>query len=142
MTDPSLIAVRTDVVLDALVGSMHVAATERAGGDGLEWLESVGYHARAVELERFTPARASLPPLTEAPADLAAREPLERPEPGESPSWLIPGPGGHVRHYLALRALEDVPRIDPLAGKRAWMTGFFRHCAEEAGGPTSSSSSS
>lgn len=135
MADADLIAVRTEVVLDVLVGSMHAAATERATGAGLAWLESVGYHVRAVERERFARAREPAPwPAGTDPAALAAQEPETRPEPGEAPSWLVPGPGGHVRHYLALRALEDlgaIPDAAVLEHKRAWMAGFFRHCCEE-----------
>ena len=135
MAGPQLISVRTEVVLDVLVGSMHAAAVERAAGVGLAWLESVGYHIRAVERERFAAARAGVPRFDEPPAQLAAAEPLERPEPGASASWGVPGPGGHVRHYLARRALDDVPAVDPLTGKRAWMTGFFSHCAQETRQP-------
>jgi len=133
--DPSLIAVRTEVVLDVLVGSLHDAAAERAQGEGLEWLESMGWHARALELERFAAARVPMEwPAGAAAEELAAQEPLERPAPGTTPSWSVAGPGGHVRHYLALRAAHAHGRPeDPLAAKRAWMTGFFRHCGEEAG---------
>src|SRR5262245_37952798 len=107
----------------------------------------MGWHTRALELERFAPARAPMPWLAallaaedgdtalaaERVSDrLADEEPLERPEPGEAPSWRVPGPGGHVRHYAAMRAVETTEATDPLAAKRAWMTGFFRHCCLEA----------
>src|SRR6059058_3360433 len=117
MPDGSLIKVRTELVMETLVGSLHAAASERAAGDGLAWIEDMGFHARALELERFAPAREAMPWLSEllAVADdagavagsLAAEEPLERPDPGESASWRVPGPGGHVRHYLAMRAAAE-----------------------------------
>jgi hypothetical protein len=145
MADPALIAVRTEVVLDVLIGSMHAAAAERAEGAGVDWLASMGWHARALERERFAPARAELPWLTallersaaaEVSAQLARQEPLERPEPRTTPSWRVPGPGGHVRHYLALRAIEALGERPSLPLKRAWMGGFFRHCCDECAAPS------
>ena len=127
-----LMRVRTEVVLDTMVGSLDEAARQRSTGDGAEWLEEMGFHARALEVERFAPAREPMPWIAGAdPGELAAQEPLGRPDPGDAPSWRVPGPGGHVRHYLALRATAGL-QGDPLQLKRAWMRGFFRHCVEEA----------
>jgi len=140
VTDPGLLRVRTELVLDTLVGSLHEAASARAADGGLE---ALGWHARELELERFAPAAAPMPWLAALLAesdpdavadDLAAREPLGRPDPGEAPSWDVPGPGGHVRHYLAMRAVAAAGVGDDdaaLAAKRAWMRGFFRRCCDE-----------
>lgn len=68
-------------------------------------------------------------PREEVARELADAEPLERPSPDDpcAASWRIPGPGGHVRHYLALGAAghraEDKPE---------WLYGFFLRCCEEA----------
>lgn len=151
MPEPSLIKVRTDVVLDVLVPSLHEAALERARGQDDAWLEEMGWHARAIELERFAPARAAMPWLSEllgeasrratAPdpvaavsAELAAAEPEGRPEPPDAPSWRVPGPGGHVRYYLAVLAARASGTQQLAAARRSWLTGFFRHCCEEAQG--------
>jgi len=73
--------------------------------------------------------------------DLARSEPLAKPSPDDEAAmtWRVPGPGGHVRHYLARRTIEDrlLPRdqplpIDPAELKRAWLYGFFVRACEEA----------
>ena len=145
-------AVRTDVVIDVLVRSLHDEAVTRAaagrppaiGGPHAE-IASIGWFARVAETARFAPAREPMPWLAErlagrdagdVAAELAAGEPLERPDPGHptSSSWLVPGPGGHVRHYLALLAAGDGDG-ERLPRKRAWMHGFYlRCCAEQASG--------
>jgi hypothetical protein len=121
----------------------------------------LGYLTRAVEVERFEPARADMPWLTkrlkQAGADvsftkaavevsvaLAMEESEERPDPGGgSASWRVPGPGGHVRHYAAIEAISRrAPRdagvkrlgqgIYSVAElKRIWVFGFFLRCCEE-----------
>jgi hypothetical protein len=110
-------------------------------------LARTGYFARIVETELFEPARTHAPGLAEelhaamargshwtgAVAELAAlisgREPLERPDPDDADafSWRVPGPGGHVRHYVALRLIG---RGDP-ALKRDVIYGFALRCCEE-----------
>lgn len=118
-----------------------------------------GYLARLVEVELFEPARVPARWVPERVRELYARthdlgqaiaelcgilaqaEPVGKPSP-EDPdamSWQVPGPGGHVRHYLARRAIEDLlrPREEPVEGdpaelKRAWMYGFFVRTCEEA----------
>ena len=125
----------------------------------------LGYLARMVEEERFEPARAPMPELAEElrqragaeqtpgpelaealAGELARREPGERPDPGDerAASWRIPGPGGHVRHFLAAHCasveLDKEHRMDelppgvsrPAELKRLWMYGFFLRCCEEA----------
>ena len=148
MAGGSLISVRTELVLETLVGSMNAAASERAIGTGQALLRDMGWHSRGLELERFAEARKPMPwlaTLMAAEGDpsvaaesvserLAQEEPLERPDPGEAPSWRVPGPGGHVRHYMALRATSAAGEPDRLAGKRAWMIGFLRHCCLEVVG--------
>jgi hypothetical protein len=136
MTDPQLISVRTEVVLDVLVTSIHEEAARRAEAAGGTDAEALGYHARVVEWESFEPSRAPIPWLQEilgnrdahaVAGELADAEPQERPDPASAvASWRIPGPGGHVRHYVA-RLSGD---------KTAWMRGYFLRCCEEvrAGG--------
>jgi hypothetical protein len=143
MPDGSLIRVQTDVVLDVLVASIHAEAAARADLQDGDWMTAVGWHVRDLERRRFARAREPMPWLAEllaaegldVAARLAAEEPAGRPEPGEAPSWRVPGPGGHVRHYLALRAVDEAlhrdPEADRVALKRAWMTGFFTRCCEE-----------
>jgi hypothetical protein len=160
-----LISVRTEVVLDTLVGSLAEAVAARID----EPLDAVveealratraegrlarrGYLARAAETERFERAREPMPWLTEAfartraggmpwPAataqlavSLAAGEPSERPDPddGRAVSWRVPGPGGHVRHYLALHAAGEERRAAGAESKRGWLAGFLVHCIREA----------
>lgn len=124
-------------------------------------LARVGYGSRLVEVEAFEPARR---PLTELRAriddwfarepsrgeaikavsrELALGEPDGKPEPG-SGSWRIPGPGGHVRHFLALAAADRLlaeeqegrqppPQLaDRGVAKRCFLYGFYARCCEEA----------
>ena len=120
-----------------------------------------GYLARVVETELFAAARAPMPGLAdnlrpvldrrsawpEAAAEvafgLASGEPLERPGPDDpdAVSWRAPGPGGHVRHYVARRLIaERMPlgelrpadEIAQAALKRDFMYGFLFRCCEEA----------
>jgi len=164
-----LISVRTQVVLDTLVGSIAEAVADRAeqpldpaieaalrsaGAAREQRMARAGYLARGVEVERFARAREPMPWLAERAAldrdadwseaaaglaaELAAAEPRERPDPGDDAAvtWKVPGPGGHVRHYLALRAAshdEGMPAL--LEGKRPWLIGFLVHCIEEASPP-------
>jgi hypothetical protein len=166
---PPLISVRTRVVLDTLVGSIAdtvaaraeeplgaavEAALARAGDGPAQWMARAGYLARAVEVERFERARASMPWLAERAAldpdaswsaaaaalaaTLAAAEPIDRPDPGDdgAVSWKVPGPGGHVRHYVALVAAErSVQPAGHLHGKLPWLIGFLVHCIEEVSPP-------
>jgi len=122
-------------------------------------LRHFGYLARLVEADLFEPARqpADWVPallterfartgdwaqaLTEACAELARSEPLEKPSPDDAAAmtWRVPGPGGHVRHYLAQRTIEEHLREretavpgDPAELKRPWLYGFFVRTCEEA----------
>jgi hypothetical protein len=127
-------------------------------------LARAGYLARQVETELFEPARQ--PPsalgglLRDAAGDgspncaaaslsarLSGSEPAERPDPGDehAMTWRIPGPGGHVRHYVALAAIDWLARAvvgddDESAGarlKRCWLFGFFLRSCEDAARPPS-----
>jgi hypothetical protein len=118
-----------------------------------------GYAMRFVEVELFEPARQPagwIPDLlrehfartgswtqavTDACGDLARGEPVEKPSPDDvaAVSWRVPGPGGHVRHYVARRAIEDYLQNrgfpvtgDPAELKRPWMYGFLVRACEEA----------
>ncbi len=118
-----------------------------------------GYLARLVEVELFEPAQGVaewVPDRVRAHTEdtedvdqavavlcgeLARAEPIGKPSPDDpaAMSWQVPGPGGHVRHFLARRAIEEVlrGRENPIEGdpadlKRAWMYGFFVRTCEEA----------
>jgi hypothetical protein len=121
-------------------------------------LRRAGYLARVVEAELFEPARQHATWLearlrerrTEAGgwaaavsgtcADLARAEPVGKPHPDDPAAalWRIPGPGGHVRHYLARRTIEDQLQGrdrpvdgDPAELKIPWAYGFFVRACEE-----------
>lgn len=122
-------------------------------------LRRAGYLARIVEVEMFEPARRPadwVPDLlreryaqtsswseavTAACGELARAEPVDKPSPDDpaAMSWRVPGPGGHVRHFLARRTIEEQlrDRSEPIEGdpadlKRPWMYGFFVRTCEEA----------
>jgi|SRR5215218_338704 len=122
-------------------------------------LRLAGYLARLVEVELFEPARlpaawvpdrvrehyARTNDVAESVAALcgalAQAEPVGKPSPDDpdAMSWQVPGPGGHVRHFVARRAIEELlrPREEPVKGdpadlKRAWMYGFLVRTCEEA----------
>ncbi len=144
------------------IAAVLAAADLRLAEGGWSQLEAdlgyAGYLARVVEVELFEPARqpADWIPglLTErfaatasweeavagACSDLARAEPLGKPSPDDAAamSWRVPGPGGHVRHYLARRTIEEylpeagVPVEDPAELKRPWLYGFFVRACEEA----------
>jgi hypothetical protein len=121
-------------------------------------LRRAGYLARDVEVELFDPAKESatwLAPLLRerftqtadwaaalsgACADLARAEPIGKPSPEDpaASTWRIPGPGGHVRHYVARRTIEEhlQGRDRPVDGdpadlKIAWVYGFLIGACEE-----------
>lgn len=153
---------RTDKPPETVAGILEAEHESLAGGDdpALEGgLRHAGYLARVVEAELFEPARQTadwIPDmLTErfaatgswpdavagACADLARSEPLGKPSPDDAAAmtWRIPGPGGHVRHYLARRTIEEhlAGQEEPVAGdpaalKRSWLYGFFVRACEEA----------
>jgi hypothetical protein len=172
--------VRTELVLEQLVSRVLGRALELRPGEVSPELEAVldegpeprelarlGYTSRVAETEMFEPAQKPIPRLAEMLDDriqagasrseavaevsreLAAEEPEEKPEPGEG-SWRVPGPGGHVRHFVALTAADELrqgkgdgePAItrELSAGetKRCFLYGFYARCCEEAAGPTSS----
>jgi hypothetical protein len=150
LSEAGLISVRTEVVLDVLVGSLARAVDERmeaplpaaveaalaqAGDDAQVRAARAGWHARMVELERFERARepdllvTSMLSGVAACTELATREPLDRPQPDDerAMTWRVPGPGGHVRHYLAARAVGE----GALELKRSWVYGFLLACAPQ-----------
>ena len=155
------IAVRAELVKELLVGRILDAVDQRSPGPApeavaeaggrfgvpagpAEELARRGYLCRVVERELFEPARAPTPWLAEAlkdrtPADLSAElageEPADRPSPPEG-SWRVPGPGGHVRHFVAIETAVRLPPprgVDPALLKRCWLYGFYLCCCEENG---------
>lgn len=130
-------------------------------------LRRLGYLTRVIEVELFEAAREPIEGLAQELArrlaggldwpfaaaavslELARREPLPRPRPDDelAVSWRVPGPGGHVRHYLVSAAIADalgeegggraLPPGIAEAGelKRCWTYGFLVRCCEEALAP-------
>ncbi len=127
-------------------------------------MRRIGYLTRIVEAELFEPARNPMEGLAEimterltetedwaaaassVSLELAREEPLPKPQPTEekATSWKVPGPGGHVRHYVVAAAIADamsgdMDGQDRLAEgiydagelKRSWMYGFLVRCCEE-----------
>lgn len=112
-------------------------------------LRRYGYVARLVEAALFEPARSPAAwaqpglddrALVDTCAELARAEPVGKPDPDDAlaMTWRVPGPGGHVRHYLARRTIEELLRDretavagDPAELKRAWLYGFFVRVCEE-----------
>ncbi|MEJ7893362.1 MAG: hypothetical protein WKF94_12050 [Solirubrobacteraceae bacterium] len=154
---------RSDEHIPAEVASVLLSDAEAFAGAGETVLDHdlrrFGYHARRVEVELFEPARRPaewMPGLLRehlartgdwaqalgaACAGLVRTEPIGKPSPTDEAahSWRVPGPGGHVRHYLARRTIEDFlrERDQPVAGdpaelKRAWLYGFFVRAGVEA----------
>lgn len=161
----------------ALVGEALEAALDlpASDGGGLDLrLRRLGYLTRVVEAELFDPARQPMDGLGEELArrrgdgeiwpgavsglcaELAAREPLPKPDPADdrATSWKVPGPGGHVRHFVVAAAIAEALELEPGgraalppgiddAGelKRSWMYGFLVRCCEESAPPASLPSS-
>ena len=129
-------------------------------------MRDVGYLSRVVEGEMFEPARAAATELLgdfshriasgvgwafaarAVCLELARSEPLPKPSPDDhrAVSWKVPGPGGHVRHYVVAAAIAellsegDEGRIahtlpvgiaDAGELKRCWTYGFMVRCCEE-----------
>ncbi|MHB8656502.1 MAG: hypothetical protein ACYC91_00890 [Solirubrobacteraceae bacterium] len=133
-------------------------------------MRRIGYLTRIVEAELFEPARDPMEGLAEGldarlaevedwpraaaalSAEMVREEPLPKPDPADerAMSWKVPGPGGHVRHYVVAAAIADslsgdmdgrggLPERIQDAGelKRCWTYGFLVRCCEEARGPAS-----
>jgi len=149
-----------EAVRDALDAPLDLPACN--GGPLDLRMRGIGYLTRIVEAEMFEPARRPLDGLGEELegridgardwADavvglcvgLAREETLRRPAPNDAGavSWRVPGPGGHVRHFVVAAAIAEVlsdrPRAE-LPGvtdagelKRCWTYGFMVRCCEEA----------
>jgi hypothetical protein len=134
-------------------------------------MRRIGYLTRIVEADLFEPAREPLEGLADelarqiarggawtaaacaVSAERAREEPLPKPSPDDehSTSWKVPGPGGHVRHYVVAAAIADALSVEangqnqPPEGiedaaelKRCWMYGFLVRCCEQALAPASS----
>ncbi len=123
-------------------------------------LRRAGYFTRVIEAEIFEPAQSVadwIPELLEERfsktsdwsdaivsvcTEIAKVEPLDKPDVDDEHawSWRVPGPGGHVRHFLARRSIgshlqrdpEQGPVDDPAELKRPWIYGFFVRACEEA----------
>jgi hypothetical protein len=145
-----LVAQIADVVQER-IGAVPLAEAfdpEDAGEEALALARS-GYATRIVERELFEPARRTMPDLEERALEradqlgdrraaiaelsraLASLEPPGKPDPAEgTASWKVPGPGGHVRHYVALELGRRLAGTGA-ARKRDFMFGFFVRCCEE-----------
>jgi hypothetical protein len=120
-------------------------------------LRRAGYLARVAEGELFEPAKQPATWLAAlvrerlgdgegaaigaACAELARSEPVGKPHPDDpaAATWRVPGPGGHVRHFVARRTIEEElqGRDRPVTGDPAdlkipWVYGFFVRACEEA----------
>lgn len=177
---PQVMKVKTELVLEQLVSRVLGRALElqstalsaemqpvlEAGPEPAR-LARLGYASRVAEVEMFEPARRPMPWLAEmvdrraetedaraaaisaACRELAAEEPDSKPEPGEG-SWRVPGPGGHVRHFLSLAAADQlaeagsngeppIPReLSAGEAKRCFLYGFYARCCEEVGATSAS----
>ena len=150
-------------VAQALEASLELPIAD--GGAVDLRMRGIGYLSRRVEREMFGPARQPLDGLGQMlqqsiaagkdwPAAASAvscryaeAEPLAKPPAGDdrAVSWKVPGPGGHVRHYVVAAAIAEVlsdrayvadqmlPAGITDAGelKRCWIYGFMVHCCEE-----------
>ncbi len=153
MTEPRRIAVRTELVLEHVVDRILAGVEERYPGEAPKHVVERGeiairgYLSRVVETELFPAARAPTPGLLAALGEeddavdrvserVAHAEPLGKPSPGDERAftWRVPGPGGHVRHFLALATLREMGLADREL-KRQWLYGFVVRCCEEALGP-------
>lgn len=148
-TPPEPIAAALD---DPLLSFVHAAE-----GRIEMRMRRAGYLARVVEAELFDPAKRPAtwlaPLLRERTAEagtadavrdvcaaLASAEPVAKPHPEDpaATTWRVPGPGGHVRHYVARRTIEEflqgrTTRFegDPADLKTAWVYGFLVRASEE-----------
>ena len=123
-------------------------------------LRRAGYFTRVIEVEIFEPAQEVaewVPELLEERfaktsdwgqaivsicTEIAKAEPIDKPDVDDENawSWRVPGPGGHVRHFLARRSIgshlqrdpEQGPVPDPAELKQPWIYGFFVRTCEEA----------
>lgn len=153
------VAAELDRPLELIEGHARASALPPATLALATELARLGYLGRIAEIEFFPQAAAPIdwlagrleglpwPEIAALCGDVAREEPEDRPDPGEGapPSWRIPGPGGHVRHYLAVGAAaergpkdrdgnprlpEGIYEIGEL--KRCWMYGFLVRCCEES----------
>ena len=119
-------------------------------------MRRAGYLARVAEVALFEPAKQpaawlgaavaersgdAAAALARTCAELARAEPVGKPHPDDpaAATWRVPGPGGHVRHYVARRTIEDELQGrsrpfdgDPADLKIPWVYGFFVRACEEA----------
>jgi hypothetical protein len=161
---PDGLAVQIEAALEAVLGLERAATAPPETAELAATLARVGYLTRVIERELFEPARrraswlgdmlrarlaaeesAWEPAAAALSRELAQAEPNKRADPsGEYASWRVPGPGGHVRHYVALEAAAERCPKDPegnprlperiySAGelKRCWLYGFLLRCCEE-----------
>ncbi|MDP8944194.1 MAG: hypothetical protein M3N16_08770 [Actinomycetota bacterium] len=164
-TLPDEVAAELDRAFEVILGESRARKASLAAETLGKRLARLGYLTRDVERERFPTARGSAPELADGlrerleatggdrletavslAGELARREPMERVDPDDerAASWRVPGPGGHVRHYLAIHSaaaeLDQVSEAHQLPMgfsrkgelKRCWMYGFFLRCCEEA----------
>ena len=148
-----------EAVATALGAGIEIPACD--GGPLDRRMRGIGYLSRIVERDMFDAARRPMDGLADELrkagagvgwvdavigrcAALAREETLPRPAPTDPHAvlWRVPGPGGHVRHFVVAAAiaevLSDPPRaklprgIDAGELKRSWTYGFVVRCCEEA----------
>lgn len=150
-------------VTEALDADIDLVASD---GGALDLrMRRIGYLSRIAETDMFDAAKHPMEGLDEkltkrieAGDDwptaastlclaMARQEPLPKPSPNNdnATSWKVPGPGGHVRHFVVAAAIAEclsgeengypeVPEGLEEAGelKRCWMYGFLVRCCEES----------
>jgi hypothetical protein len=91
---------------------------------------------------RCCPHGEALAAAAELSAELARAEPEGKPDVADAGAmtWRIPGPGGHVRHLVALATIDrllaelpdpDRPALEREQLRRLWLHGFFLRCSDE-----------
>jgi len=161
---PDDLSAEVAAAIEATREAVLDAGDATVGTDLAARISRSGYLARCVETDRFARAREPFPELAEMLAEhgtrsdegwiaaagrlsakLARREPTDKPRPDDAraASWRVPGPGGHVRHFVATRTVRSelaragaaAPESTPETArdlKRCWMYGFFLRCFEES----------
>ena len=135
---PPLEALLADAAAALGIAPGEAAAATRLARHGYEVRRAeCAVFARAREPMEWLAGRLRNGDLASVSAKLACAEPDGPPDPGQpqAASWRVPGPGGHVRHWIASRAVRlETAADDARTLRRAWYYGFYLRCCEEASG--------